>query len=213
MSLIGGARGFTLAEVLLASAMTAIVALGSYTVLGTAVRVQEDLQQRGGARSEENAAALAMLHLAKHLETADRIKRVAADSLQVRMPPGPEADLDDTTLYRWDQYKHDALAKTLVYYRDGACGAPSVLAREVAGFTVDYRDVAPAPPGGEVFSAGPEDNNMLEYAVAWSDGTRSHTFRSTVAIRAAAYTDLNADAGDSGSGLLPAGMLDPPSAC
>jgi hypothetical protein len=211
------ARGFTLTELLLAAGLAGLVVLAAETVFGTAVRLQVELRERNrgsGPGSQEASAGYAVLHLAKHLELADRLVRNGADSVQMRIPPfsADLGDLDEELNYRWDQYRREAATGELRYYR-GGCAAPLVLAREVDQFTIDYRDRAANPPGGQVFSAGPEDNNVLEYVLRWRDGPRTHAFRGETTGRELSYTDLGANAGDSGWGLLPPYDGAPPPPC
>lgn len=210
------AQGFTLTELLLASAMTGMVIIGANTIFGTAIRVQIDLQRnRSGALSQEMAAGLAVVRIAKHLEVADRINRVSATSLQVRMPPASAADLDDPAAYRWDQYRWDpAPQKALLLFQDiaGGCPAPVVLAREIASVSFDYRNRGPlAPPSGtEPFAPGAEDNNVIEYTVVWDDGARGHQYQGEITARGIPYSDVAANGGDSGLGLLPPALSGPP---
>jgi len=227
------ARGFTLTEVLLASLLAAIVVFGTNSLFNAAVRIQQFVMERSrgsGPGSEEAAAGYAAFHVTKHLEVADRVVRLSADSIQLRVVPENQADLDDPTLYRWDQYRWDAPAQEFRFYEGSVCASPLVLARQITGFTIDYRDRGPldpptppaAPPGlGPVFITGPEDNNIMEIVITWSDGTRGHAFRFEHTSRQMGYTDLGANAGDSGSGLLAPGDTtapglydpDPPAAC
>jgi hypothetical protein len=71
----------------------------------------------------------------------------------------------------------------------------------------------------EPFTTGPldpnpRDNNVVEYALTWTDGTLTHTFVGEMTGRLIPYSDLGAilDAtiGDSGTGLAAAGVSDPP---
>ena len=85
---------------------------------------------------------------------------------------------------------------------------------EIDGFTVRYDDVplAPPPPGGDPPMG---DNNVLELVITTGrppQPTRDYT--SEITLRAVPYSDVNATAaGDSGSGLAPVGISDPPDTC
>ena len=58
---------------------------------------------------------------------------------------------------------------------------------------------------------GPADNNLLEYVVTWNNGllaprTRWHTFRGHVVSHAIPYSNVNATANQSGTGLAAVAM-------
>ena len=79
-------------------------------------------------------------------------------------------------------------------------------------FTIAYsRDAALAPLGGPIPTPG--DNNTLNYSVMWNDGTKDHQFGSQFTARNISYSDVNTTATDSGSGLAPPGISDPPGVC
>lgn len=238
----GGERGVTLTEVLIASALTVIVVMGINSLDITRFRIEQDLRQRTGAGSiSQREAALAVLHLSKALEQADRANILntgipgqapfagppGRGNLQVRIPTCPTAPADPTCFdaaanFRWDQYRFDPATQTLRFYSNTASGCTSVktLASQIESLTIRYMDRAPAPPGGDPFGVDPSDNNMVQVTLRWNDGAaispRTHEFQSEVAVRGMAYSDVNAEAagaGDSGSGLAPLGVSSPPGGC
>ena len=196
-----GRRGVTLMEVLVASTLAVLVVIGIGRMDVGRVQIVEDLRQRSvasgiGYREE---TALALFHLSKHLEQADRINLVntgipaaipftgppGVANLQVRIPvcptsPPTPACYDVATSYRWDQYVR--IGNELRFYENTAVGPPylcssmRVLARQITSFTIAFMDTAPAPPGGEPLPAPPfpllnrPDNNVLEFALLWDNG-------------------------------------------
>ena len=217
-------RGFTLTEVLVASLAAVIVMLGLVAVDLTRVRITEDLRARVGANPELERAALASVAITRQLELADRVNLDASTGLlQMRTPvcptvPPNSACLNSGANYRWDQYRLNAATQELELYANttSGCAGKQVLAGQVASLAFQYLDEAGPPPGGEPFPGG-EDNNLVEFALVWSDGARTQRFPGLVTLRAAAYTDLSAGAGgpgDSGFGLAPPGVDDvPPPPC
>jgi hypothetical protein len=77
---------------------------------------------------------------------------------------------------------------------------------------MQYRDETITPPGGDPSGqnlAPPQDNNVLEMIVEWTDPQTNVTqqFVSQMTMRAGAYTNLT-------TGLSPSGAaFDPPGAC
>ena len=118
--------------------------------------------------------------------------------------------------YRWAQYKHTGT--TIAFYDNTqtSCGSPSTF-KSISGLTINFQDVATTPPpGGEPFPAGENapDNNLLQVIVFGSGG--SLTRQSGVTMRAGAYTNVNASTSsgwDTGTGLAPSGVSNPPDSC
>ncbi|MBI3010978.1 MAG: hypothetical protein HYY58_00595 [Candidatus Omnitrophica bacterium] len=207
----------TLTEVLVATALAALVVIGLGTMDASRGRIQEDLRSRAGAMVAQTLPALSLVELAKSLERADRIVILSPGDIQVRYvyqcptnPPNP-ACFDDANNYRWEELRlrNGNLERLL----STACGTPEVLADQITSLTFQYKHEAASPPGGDPFAPDLSDNNAIEYVVTWSDGPRTHEFRGEVTSRAIPYSDVNASNGDSGSGLAPAGVSDPPPAC
>lgn len=133
-------------------------------------------------------------------------------------PPPPPCCLQIPANYRWVQHKRvqgpsaDPLDELRYYATPPGCGSSEVRAGQITSLTFQFIDQAPPPPGGD--ACGPQDENLLGYELTWDDGAgRTQTFRGAVAIRAGAYTNLNATCSDSGAGLVQAGVSDPPAIC
>ncbi|MBI2495740.1 MAG: hypothetical protein HYW10_04150 [Candidatus Omnitrophica bacterium] len=226
----------TLTEVLVATALAALVVIGLGTMDASRSRMQEDLRSRAGAMVAQTLPALSLVEVAKSLERADRI--VILDSgidgvnpnaaagtgdgkHKVRYvqcptsPPDPTC-FGDADNYRWEELR---LRSGNLERLSNGCGTTEILADQIASLTFRYKDeAATPPPGGEPFDPPDlSDNNAIEYAVTWSEGSRTHTFRGEAIGRAIPYSDvnatLNASIGDSGLGLAPAGISPPPSTC
>ena len=215
-------RGMTLTEVLIASALGVVVIIALYAVDNARFRIYEDLRKRSAVGSE-TYAALAALHIAKHLERADRLNIPSSGVLQVRIPAcaklaDPVACLNDPTKYQWDQYRLNAAATELDFFiNTGAgCGTRTPLAGQITALSFTYKDeVTLRPPGGEPAN---QDNNVVKYALTWANGPprtgRTHVFGSEVTSRAIPYSDVGVTGNESGCGLLPCGPpIDPPSVC
>ena len=208
--------GMTLTEVLIASAIALVVVLGIGATDVLRVRVSESIRELTGvsALDQRKNAAFAMLQMAKRLERADRVNLVSADNMQVRIPLGTA--FDAAANYRWDQYRYDLATRRVLFFSDtaAACPAARPVAWQISALTFTYVDEGSPPPGVEPFSPATTDNNVLAYELDWDDGRgRTHVFRSEVTRRVGAYADVNASGGDSGTGLAPAGVSDPPGAC
>lgn len=172
-------QGVTLLEVMIASAIAAIVAIGISTIEGSRARMTEEIRRQAGLMEPERKnAALAAVHLAKALETADRFNFPAAGVYQMRLPvcpttPPDPSCFDDADNYEWRQYRRNG--NELRLYRrhpwpaGAGCPAPQVLARDVTNLTIDFP------------SAG--DTNIVRYAITWDNGPRDQTFRGRVITR------------------------------
>ncbi len=193
--------------------------------------------------SEEMRAALAATRLTKSLERADRIvirnsgggvapgvvpggpaNRAVVQLRHVECPGTPDATcLDDPTRYSWEEYRRVGNELEYLYPVTSTCPAPQVFAAEISSFTMQFRNAKPVePPGGDPFAPDPADNNTVEFALEWDNqltglDRRRHEFRQEVTSRNISYTDMNANLapgnGDSGTGLAPAGISNPPSPC
>jgi len=201
--------GMTLTEVLVATALAMVVLFGILTADVARFRMGEDIRQRSSVTSAERGrAAFAIIHLTKHLERADRLDLGATTPglYQFRWPAGcTQATLpgclDVAANYDWDQYRLTGSQLEFNTNRGtGGCGAWTALSRQIAGFTVQYSDEAPAPPGGDPVN---QDNNMVRFTIQWNDtASLSQDFTAQVAIRGGAYTNVD-------TGLSP---VSPPSA-
>ncbi|MBI4343531.1 MAG: prepilin-type N-terminal cleavage/methylation domain-containing protein [Candidatus Omnitrophica bacterium] len=190
-------RGVTLAEVLIASALGALVLAGIATMGSNRVRMQADFARHSPILATGYLdTALALQHLQKSLAAADRVNILNADlSVQVRIPemrankpptctsctgPAPApCCLDDARNFRWVQYElQDTAADSdtvpeLWFFDDTAsasgCPKPKQLSPRVTSLRIDYMDRAdlPALGGVEPFPGG-EDNNILKYTMTWT---------------------------------------------
>jgi len=196
-----GARGLTLMELVVASVLAVVVVLGIGSIDVARVRMQEEIRQTSDAASPGRMeAALTMITIRRGFENADRINLIGPSNLQIRVPLGTTFDAAGD--YRWDQYK--LVGNELRLY-SGGCGSPKVLASQITNLSVAYQDVAAAPPGGEPPN---QDNNVLSYSLAWSDGVRTQVFPGWVTIRSGAYTNIATGLDGSGGDVSP-----PPGGC
>ena len=147
MSVSRSARGVTLMEILVASVLATVVVLGIGSFEGTRVRIGEDLRQRSAVEAPDRVkAALAVLHLMKRLENADRVvlrdtggtgaippATPTTTDVLVRTPimlsdgalpagtctgttPPDPRCFDIAANYRWDEYRLNAGAQELKFY-------------------------------------------------------------------------------------------------
>lgn len=177
-----GHDGVTLLEVMIASAIAAVIAIGLGTIEGSRARMTEEIRRQSGLMEPERRnAALAAAHLAKSLGTADRFERIAEGTnwrLNVRLPDCVTADptcFDDALNYEWVQYRLDTVSGELRMYRFARtaslarplpCPTGHVLAREITA--LDFPTLSP---------------NLVQYRVTWTSGTRSQTFQGQVITR------------------------------
>lgn len=206
--------GLTLTELIITSVLGIIVVLG-VTKLDVARTMMElNIHERtAAAQPNRFGAALAALKIGESLTRADRAIVTGPDgnglyTLQVRVP---ECDGKDTACgnwieqHRWEQYSVDTATTPwrLAYYASAHtpttllfCGKYRVMAQEITGLEFHFENEEVTPPGGEPnFSpnqplGGGEDNNMVSYALTWSDGTTTQTFRGQAMTRAWAYTNV-----------------------
>ena len=178
--------GFALIEMLTATALALVVILAIGQVDVTRVRLSEEVRRRGSLEP-----ALALAHMAKYLQQADRIQLNSATDVQFRIPLGTTFDVPGN--YQWYQYK---LVGTTLRFCSGAAVDAQFQLSGAAPLAIQYRDEAPAPPGGE---PPVQDNNVLEVLI-------NNQYRDEVTIRAGAYTNAP-------NGLAPAGVSDPPAGC
>lgn len=186
------AGGFTLMEVLVAMALSAVVVLAIGQVDVSRVRLSGEVR-----RQAQSEAVLALSHIAQRLRPADRVNLISPSSIQIRQfigDPTVGGAMDNPANYRWDQYT--LVGGEILLYEDtvNGCGIDE---RFIAtSLAVQFIDQAQAPPGGEL---APPDNNLLVVTV---DGR----FTSQVTIRASAYSNV-----PNGSALP--GVSNPPAAC
>lgn len=192
--------GMTLTEVLVATVLAMVVLFGIVMTDVARFRMGEDIRRRSSIMSPERGnAALAVIHLAKHLERADRLDLGAtvAGLYQFRSPAGcTQATLpgclDAAANYDWDQYRLNGTRLEFNTDRGaGGCAGWTPISRQIAGFTVQHKNESTMGPPGPEPLPGNEDNNMAEFTIQWSDPStgQSQTFRGEVASRASAYTN------------------------
>lgn len=198
-TLLMNARGMTLIEILTATVVLSVVvilAIGQVDV--TRVRLSEEVRRSGTGQAE---AALALAHIVRSIQEADRVQLLSSISIQLRRfmgdPAAPGA-LDNGANYLWVQYRFDAALGAILFFDDTAAGCVESTRFSVSSLDMKFIDPSPAPPGGEPFASG-DDNNVLDVKV---DGRYSG--RGT--MRSGAYTKVL-------TGLAPAGVSDPPPSC
>lgn len=211
--------GLTLIEVLMASIVGGVLLFGMVAIDSPRTRMYEMLRQE--MSSQHGDAALAMGHIGRNAERADRINIINATNFQVRIPQSPTG-LDSPGTYRWFQYKYNAAERALDYFENiPPCTVRTRIATQLSAVDFNFRDAAAAPPGGEPFGDA-RDNNQFLYSLTWSNGlpapnTLTHTFEGQTALRSGTYSDVSATAvgpaADSGGGLAPAGVSSPPAGC
>ena len=222
-------RGVTLTEVLVATTIAVIVVVGfTLTDLGRS-RIEQDLRKRAGPRIAQIKPTLALQHLAQRLEQADRLIIVNSGTpggfgiLRVRRAgvgcPEPIQPTCYTTAagFVWEEYRRNGTNLEFVEIPGGVCAAPTVLSDNVTSLTFRFADESPCQPFGV---SGPQDNNTLAYVLTWNDGTQQQEFVGQMTSRLISCSTLPSTSfdpgtgtGDSGIGLAPVGVSDPPAAC
>ncbi len=199
--------GFTLAEVMIATTLVAVVFIGIGAFEVSRIRIAQDIQQRTSVTEPQHLqAALASLRIGQGLTVADRaVVNAAADTVQLRSfvpsadnPPGCPAGscttvgavpsaccFDIAANYRWDEYHYNSAGSAIELYTGtrAGCTNKSLLAQQITSLNFSYVDASAAPPGGEPFPDA-RDNNLVQYQLQWTDGALSHQFTGQVAMRA-----------------------------
>ncbi len=226
-----GEAGLTLAEVLVASVITGVILVALVQAYTSQTRLEGQLLVRNSNGGLDFLPALAVSQLSTDLKQADRVVIPSSSTIKIRRPsfttagctgpaiPAPSC-FDSPANYRWVEYK--LVGSSLAFYDNIAAGCPppSVITPQVTA-TFSYADpVLPnaaatsAPPGGEPFAPSTKDNNVVDYDITWTQTgpvqdpislPNGRRFHAKVAIRAGAYSNVNANAAtnDSGSGLAP----------
>jgi len=233
------ARGVSVLEVLMASAIAIVVILGLGVMDANRGRQQNEMSTRTRTLQDQTGVSLAMLHIAQTIERADRLNIPATlDKLQARRlicpaascPSGCQTEplapscFDASTNYQWVEYRRlsDGTLQFLTNQGGGVCGTPLILSDRITALKFQY--VAPAagesaPPGGDPFGGSNQrQNNMVNYSLTWNNGTSQHAFEAHAVSRTIAYSNVSTQQGtgttgygDSGVGVGPAGS--PPSFC
>lgn len=212
--------GFTMTELLIASAIGVMVVIGIVSLDTSRFRMQEDMRRRSGLLTPEHGrTALAAIHLTKHLERADLLDLSNPALPRFRAPTGcmggappPPACFDNPASYTWDMYRITAGDLEFASSVGGVCTAWTTLvgSGQATAFTVQFQDASPiTPPGGEPAVSNPADNNMVVFTIQWTDPVsgRTHDFTAQTAIRAGPYSDVNTGMANS------AAVSPPPAAC
>lgn len=187
------ARGLTLIEILIAATIAFIVMLAIGQIDVSRVRLGEEARRRANAGMD---ATLAIAHMGRLLQEADRVNLVGPDSIQFRRftgDPTAAGALDNPANYHWAQYKLvdlnptpivDGIMDTIQFNDDTGvvgCGSPED-AFGAGSLLFQYQDEATTPPpGGEPL--GGDDNNLLLI-------TTSGGLTTEVVLRSGAYTNL-----------------------
>ncbi len=213
-------RGVTLFEILIATTLAMILILAITQVDMTRVYISEDIRRNLNRNGE---AELALTHMGKWLQMADRVVVVSANNVQFRVPvpteaacqPIPTPDcFDRAANYTWGQYRYDSGLKQILFYYPVTSSCPTPITygqapdSSLAGLTVTYND---ADSTQQALGSDPPspDNNLLQIKVI-SEGVTPSTnrpYQSQVVLRAGAYTNLNATAQNSSSGMEPTGSI------
>ena len=174
-----GHQGITLMELLIASALAVVVAIGLGTMEGGRNEMGREVLERSGLTTEEGQVALATVQLAERIARADAFIATGGGSYQFRIPqdcPTP-ACLDNPASYQWDQYQLSVGILRLFQDTAAGCGTSRIVARDVTALTFSL------------------SGNELAYVLIWDNGLsgpkhRSHEFQGTVASRAMGASPL-----------------------
>ena len=172
-------RGVTLLEIMIASAIAAVIAIGLSTIEGSRARITEQIRRQAElANPERKNAALAAVHIAKALETTDRfVLDSSSGDYLIRMPvcpttPPDPACFDSAANYQWLQYRRHPPSRALRLYRfarpPAGCPAFQVLAGEIQGLTLQNI---------------PAGSNVVHYEVRWAQPPRDQVFQGDVVTR------------------------------
>ena len=169
-------RGFTLAELLIAIAISTLVILLMGQVDMTRIFMSDQIRQNTNVDTW-----LALGHMERMLQVADRINLLGPTDIQFRRPPtGAGANLDLAASYTWAEY---TLVGTQLRFFDNT--VPGCVLSDtfdgITALTILYDNVALAPPGGEPL--GGPDNNALGIAL-------NARYIANITIRNGAYTNL-----------------------
>lgn len=194
-------RGVTLIEMVVVTTIMLLLAMSLGNLDALRLQIERRIRQR--VDPDHQQAALALLHITKTLELADRVNFIPASKtyqirrLVLQQPGVPYPGYFDMSYYyHWGQYTlvdvdSDAVYDELWFWNRpymGGCGTKKVLAEHIVDLSMTFVDAEPvAPPGGETT---PLDNNVVEYMVTWGQGNRRREFRGMVTMRASGYTDV-----------------------
>ena len=194
------ARGVTLLEIMIASAIATVIAFGLMMVEGTRARMTEEMRHRVEDEPERKNAALAALRITKELETADLFNPSSGTTtlLNVRIPEcptPPTCSLDSFASYQWVQFR--LTGNELRMYRfprttpwpPTGCPAAQVLASDITALSFT------------------PTNNGATYVVTWTSTTtptRNQTFQGQVISR------FRPDQTGFAGGLDSSGTISPP---
>ncbi len=234
----GCSRGITLFELLVASSLGLFLLIAIGRINLSRFYHSKRIQSVAVFQAE---AGLALATLAKRLEQADRIVlHSTGEDGPPAIPPsnGPAnvlfrvplgAAFDSANNYRWAQYRlvdldQNGRPETIAFYDnlgrpDSDCVVDEKFS-SVRKLTVTFKDVTPAPPGGEPASG--RDTNLLELRLFLIDPETNRIearYTEGVTFRAGTYSNVGVECPDdgrpcdTGSGLAPPGVSDPPSPC
>lgn len=196
-------QGFTLTELLIGSSLVVLVIIGASRIdttrLGLELAIHQETIKGQPNRFE---AALGALLIAESLTRADLVvltnggSPADPDTLQVRYSTcdkGYRTCFNTPDEYVWEQYALDGAR--LVQYEsrpNATCSVRRDFGVEIVNLQFEHVDAeSQDPPGGPPgFVPYPLDNNMVRYAVSWSDGVHSQTFGGVSMVRNWGYTDI-----------------------
>jgi len=212
--------GVTITELLVASTIAAVIALGLSTIESHRAQMQQALRRQAGLLSSKDEAAQAVLFLTRAIEQADRINIINPGTVQLRsfrptvdtlVPPCActTGSMDSCCFniagnYVWEQFSYDLPTKQVWWYRGTTTGCADMmrLADQMTAMTIQYQS-----PGLD----------MLQYDLLWDDENgESRAFRGSVYSQAVSYASESSEmvaAGDSGFGSDWSGVSPPPPVC
>ena len=197
-------KGFTLAEVLIASALSMIILFGFIALDASRMRLTVQTQYNAGTQyPERNEAAVSTIRITRELEQGDRFVIIGGGAgIQIRRPtmtanlpagatclgvPVPDAECFDAPQnYRWYQISRLAATGALRYYRNTGAGC--------ATFDTLVRGDLSAVS----FAPDPQDPNVVAYSLTWQNPDTpadTMTFPGEVAVRGRTMGIAAGDAG------------------
>lgn len=201
--MLNQAQGFTLTELLLGSSLVVLVVMGASRLDTTRLGLELGIHQATiSGQPNRFEAAFGALRIAESVTRADLVvltnggSPTDPDTLQVRYSTcaeGYRTCFNTPDDYVWEQYALEGAR--LVQYEsrpDAACSVRRDFGTEIVNLQFEHVDAETQdPPGGAPsFVPYPLDNNMVRYAVSWSDGVHSQTFSGVVMVRNWGYTDI-----------------------
>lgn len=219
-------RGFTLTELMIATTISVFVIMGIVRVDAGRAGMANKVRLATGLVDGQGDAARAMMEIGKIIEQADRINVVSFGPLadiqvrQLRRDPVfncgtgcfPAAVPDPCCFdqpfnFKWYEIKVTG-PELRRYDRVNIDGCANL--KRLAG--------GPGTGGITNFTVAFAPNNVMTISMTWDNlepapGNRIHVFTDRVVARSISVGNLGTTANDSGTGLAPAGVSNPPALC